>query len=73
MEEPRVGSVDQQKENIEDLSSVIITSNTSEELREIDPGPDLDLGALEALGPGPRPKVWRRSYGCASAAAAADS
>ena len=34
-EEPRVGSVGQQKENIVDLSSVIITTTTSEELREI--------------------------------------
>ena len=48
LEEPRVGSVDQQKENIEDLSSVIITT-TSEELREIDTGPDLDLGALDQM------------------------
>ena len=48
MEEPRVGSVDQQKENIEDLSSVIITA-TASELREIDTGPDLDLGALDQM------------------------
>ena len=40
MEEPRVGSVDQQKENIEDLSSDFITA-TASELREIDSGPDL--------------------------------
>ena len=48
-EEPRVGSVGQQKENIVDLSSVIITTTTSEELREIDTGPDLDLGALDQM------------------------
>ena len=42
LEEPRVGSVDQQKENIEDLSSVIITTTTSEEPREINSGPDFD-------------------------------
>ena len=47
-EEPRVGSVGQQKENIVDLSSVIITATTSE-LREIDTGPDLDLGALDQM------------------------
>ena len=47
--EPRVGSVGQQKENIVDLSSVIITTTTSEELREIDTGPDLDLGALDQM------------------------
>ena len=40
LEEPRVGSVDQQKENIEDLSSDFITA-TASELREIDSGPDL--------------------------------
>ena len=45
-EELRVGSVGQQKENIVDLSSVIITATTSE-LREINTGPDLDLGALD--------------------------
>ena len=47
-EEPRVGSVGQQKENIVDLSSVIITA-TASELREIDTGPDLDLGALDQM------------------------
>ena len=47
-EELRVGSVGQQKENIVDLSSVIITATTSE-LREIDTGPDLDLGALDLM------------------------
>ena len=47
-EELRVGSVGQQKENIVDLSSVIITATTSE-LREIDTGPDLDLGALDQM------------------------
>ena len=41
-EEPRVGSVGQQKENIVDLSSVIITTTTSEEPREINSGPDFD-------------------------------
>ena len=47
-EELRVGSVGQQKENIVDLSPVIITATTSE-LREIDTGPDLDLGALDQM------------------------
>ena len=41
-EEPRVGSVGQQKENFVDLSSVITTTTTSEEPREINPGPDFD-------------------------------
>ena len=48
-EEPRVGSVDQQKENIEDLSSVIITTATSEEPRKIDSGPDLDHNQMHDL------------------------
>ena len=33
LEEPRVGSVDQQKENIEDLSSVIITTRSRRNIR----------------------------------------
>ena len=48
-EEPRVGSVDQQKENIEDLSSVIITTATSEEPRKIDHDQMHDLDDIHGL------------------------
>ena len=48
-EEPRVGTVDQQKENIEDLSSVIITTATSEEPRNIDHDQVHDLDDIHGL------------------------
>ena len=48
-EEPRVGTVDQQKENIEDLSSVIITTATSEEPRKIDHDQMHDLDDIHGL------------------------
>ena len=52
-EEPRVGSVGQQKENIVDLSSVFIT-DTASELREGDSGSDYDdmqdlLGEIDSI------------------------